>query len=198
MSDLTPTRSALLELLEERRVMQEGYSFLDEKRLLLAGEMLRQLARYAELHGALRTQWEQAAAALSAAVGRHGLEGLWCYPPADRAASKVRIGRRSLLGVVLQEAVLEGEAQSAPLAANPSPEAERCRARFGDVMVAAAALAAAAGNLERLRVEYRQTERRARALENVLLPEVESAVREMDERLEEAEREDAIRGRYGR
>ena len=47
-----PTRAALLELQDERHAMREGYVFLDEKCLLLAGEMLRQLQH----HGALEAR----------------------------------------------------------------------------------------------------------------------------------------------
>ena len=53
--------------------------------------------------------------------------------------------------------------------------------------------AASAGNLERLAAEYRRTERRARALENVLLPEIERALRTTEEHLEQADREEAVR-----
>ncbi len=45
MTDITPTRGIALELNDERRAMHEGYVFLDEKCLLLAGEMLRELER---------------------------------------------------------------------------------------------------------------------------------------------------------
>ena len=31
MNDLTPTRSLLIALADERRTMREGYAFLDEK-----------------------------------------------------------------------------------------------------------------------------------------------------------------------
>ena len=79
--DITPTRSVVLELKDERRAMHEGYVFLDEKCLLLAGEMLRELARYAELQRAFVAAWDAAVAALQAAVARHGLEGLQVYPP---------------------------------------------------------------------------------------------------------------------
>ena len=61
---LTPTRSVVLELKDERRAMQEGYVFLDEKCLLLAGEMLRGLERYSALQSAFREAWEAAVAAL--------------------------------------------------------------------------------------------------------------------------------------
>jgi V/A-type H+-transporting ATPase subunit D len=60
----------------------------------------------------------------------------------------------------------------------------------------AVALAAQAGNLERLGREYRRTARRARALEDVLLPEINEAVADVSGRLEEIDREEAIRVRY--
>jgi len=49
-----------------------------------------------------------------------------------------------------------------------------------------------------LLAEYRLTERRARALENVILPEIEQSLNEMNSYLEEADLEDAIRARLQR
>jgi V/A-type H+/Na+-transporting ATPase subunit D len=56
-ASLSPTRSAFLELKEERQVVREGFEFLDEKRVILAQEMLKRLeawraarARYDALH----------------------------------------------------------------------------------------------------------------------------------------------------
>jgi V/A-type H+-transporting ATPase subunit D len=79
--------------------------------------------------------------------------------------------------------------------ANPSPEANACRDLFAQVVRQAAALAALAGNLERLRQEYVRTERRTRALEDVLIPELEQALGSLETRLDEAEREELIWGR---
>jgi hypothetical protein len=56
-------------------------------------------------------------------------------------------------------------------AIDPSPEVRACRAVFERLLWPAADLAARAGNLNRLAREYRRTERRAKALEKVLLPE---------------------------
>ena len=44
-----PTRAAILELMDEQTVVKEAYVFLDEKRLLLASELLQQLRRYQQL-----------------------------------------------------------------------------------------------------------------------------------------------------
>ena len=85
VSDVNPTRSVVVEMKDERRAMHEGYVFLDEKCLLLAGEILAELGRYARLRRALLSLHEAALDALRAAVLRHGLEGLQVYPPADLA-----------------------------------------------------------------------------------------------------------------
>ena len=190
--DVTPTRSVVLELKDERRAMHEGYVFLDEKCLLLAGEMLRELARYAEQQRGFLASWAIAAAALQAAVARHGLDGLQIYPPLDLGHADVRRTPRSLMGVRLQEAALVALARPAPPAVDHSPEAEACRHAFAHLVESAAPFAATAGNLVRLSLEYRRAVRRARELSDVLLPELDRDVYEIETRLEELEQEDAI------
>jgi len=231
--ELVPTQSAYLELKAERAGMQEGYRFLDEKRLILAGEILSNLRDY----DATMARWREAEAgareALRAAVGRHGLDELGVYPPAA-ADCGLATNSRSVLGVRIEAPVAagvgDGDGASARavgsgggsdrLDSDPdpdpdpdrdpekrdragavairSPEAQACRAAFADLMPLAARLAVLTGNLERLRVEYLRTSRRARALEDVLLPEIDERLGVIDNALEELEREEAVRVRRGR
>ena len=197
MSEISPTRSAIIELKDERRAMHEGHVFLDEKCLLLAGEILRQLQLYAQLQRAMTDLQAAAGAALQAAVSRHGLNGLQVYPPDDLAPARLAVQAAPLMGVMLQQAALRGEAIEAPEAVNRSPEAEACRRAFAAVLAAAAPLAAVCGNLERLSSEYRRSVRRARALQDVMLPELDHAITDIEGRLEELEQEDAIWMRRG-
>jgi V/A-type H+-transporting ATPase subunit D len=99
----------------------------------------------------------------------------------------------TLVDTSLDEAPAETAARR--VAANPSPEAERCGAAFSELLQSAVRLAGISGNLYRLQAEYRITERRARALENVIIPEIEQALRVMDTHLEELDFEDAVRVR---
>ena len=198
MSDLTPTRSVVLELKDERRAMQEGYVFLDEKCLLLAGEMLRELERYAALQRAFLAAWETAVAALQRAVARHGLSGLQVYPPADLDAAGVRRVSRSLMGVALQQAEFAADPALTVPGVERSPEAEVCRRAFRQLFAHATPLAAVAGNLTRLEHEYRRAVRRARALQDVLLPELDHTLYDIETRLAELEQEDAIWMRHGK
>jgi len=192
MSDVSPTRSAVIEMKDERRAMHEGYVFLDEKCLLLAGEILRDLGRFGELQRELLQLHAAALVALQAAVQRHGLEGLLVHPAADLSASRVRIAARSLMGVRLQQAEWLPGGAPAPPSVQPSPEAEACREAFARVLALAAALAAVSGNLERLSFEYRRSVRRARALQDVMLPELDRSIGDIESRLEELEQEDAV------
>lgn len=194
--DRLPTRSTLLELREERQIMQEGYRFLDEKRLLLAAEILKQLAHYEERMAQFRSLQQQAAESLRAAVVRHGLEALSLYPAAPPAAP-AEPRRYSFLGVQLLEA---GEAVDPPLpesapTEDPSPQARHCAEVFHRLLLRARDLALLSGNLHRLIDDYRRTERRARALEDVLLPETQEAIRDLEERLDDQDQEEAIRVR---
>ena len=195
MSERVATRSVLLELREERNSMREGFTFLDEKCLLLAGAMLRELTRYQALWQELVLWVKDADDALRAALGRHGLEGLAIYPLSEESAEPrwvLNIGHRSVMGVPLLDASCK---TTPPLVAAPllrSPEADACAQAHAQLLRKATELAAAGANLERLLHEYRRTSRRARALDSVLLPELDHDVSEMTLTFEEQEREEAI------
>jgi len=197
-TDQAPTRAAVLALREERLVVGEAYDFLDEKRLLLAAELLRQLEAYASLGARIEALAHTAGRQLATAVGHHGLEGLSVYPAAVLAGAQVGMTQHNFMGVTLVETSLDeapAETAARRVAANPSPEAERCGAAFSELLQPAVRLAGISGNLYRLQAEYRITERRARALENVIIPEIEQALRVMDTHLEELDFEDAVRVR---
>jgi len=192
MSDATPTRSFVLEMKDERRAMHEGYVFLDEKCLLLAAEILRELTRYGALRRDFIALHSTAIHALEAAIARHGLHGLQIYPAASVAGASLKDTQRMVMGVRVQSVALDVGAVAELSAVDPSPEGDSCRRAFASLLAPAASLAALAGNLERLSLEYQRSARRARALQDVLLPELDRSVYEIESRLEELEQEDAI------
>lgn len=202
--EATYTHSAFLELKEERAGMREGYRFLDEKRLILAAEILAALAVYSRELAAFQADYAVAGQALRGAVARHGLEGLSVYPAAPEPPGEVQVTERSVLGVRVQETrwpapsaagLGAGLGPEAPQALDRSPEGEACRTAFLALIPRCARLADLAANLERLRAEYARTARRARALEDVLLPEIDATLAAIDTALEDLEREEAVRVR---
>lgn len=194
---VTPTRSAYLELKDERQLVREGYEFLDEKRMIVAQEMLRQLGGYREALAAYREAHLAAIESLGRATARHGLEGVTVYPAPGLQRWDCQHEYHRFLGVELIDPHCPAmDWKPGPPAATPSPEAEGCRERFMALMPLAADMAARSANLRRLIAEYTRTERRARALENVLLPEIDESIRFMEEQLEAVDLEEALRVRF--
>jgi len=192
-----PTRAAVLELMNEETVVREAYVFLDEKRLLLASELLRQLDRYRQIAQQLAELNSAAREAMQAAIRYHGLDGLQVYPSASGDVVELRQSSRNFMGVELIEIEIDTEPDRFvhPTPVNASAAAERCGRLYCSIFIKSAIQAGLSGNLYRLLTEYRVTERRSRALENIILPEIDQALREMTAHLDELDLEDAIRVR---
>jgi V/A-type H+-transporting ATPase subunit D len=196
--EILATRLAFLELRDERRLVQEGYELLDEKRVLLATEILRELRQRAETRQSLAAAELSARQAFAAAVATHGFDDLQALPP-RRLDGLIHADQRSFLGLGLLEARLEpSSCAPAGPALRPSPEARACATAFQGLTSLHASLAALELSLRRLTAEYRRTERRARALENVVLPEVDANLRFIEEQLDALDQEEAIRVRNAR
>jgi len=194
--EVLATRVAFLELQDERRLVREGYELLDEKRMLLATEIMRQLRRHRELQEHLEVLTREAREALEAAVDACGFDDLTVQPRQSLEGHVLRTDEAQFLGITLLTASLEeadpGAGSPAP---QPLPEARACAAAFHRLAAGHAAAAACAGNLRRLAREYARTERRARALENVVLPEIDVSLRYIEEQLDALDQEEALRVR---
>jgi V/A-type H+/Na+-transporting ATPase subunit D len=194
----SPTRSAFLELKDESQLVREGFEFLDEKRVILAQEMLKRVKHWRETQQRFDELHDQAGAALVQALGRHGLDGLGIYPITLMENAGFELRENRFLGVNLIDGEFHDgrdEKRSHPPAVNPSPEAERCRKIHEELLQLSMEMAIMRSSLERLVREYIRTERRARALENVVLPEIEETLRFIEEQLEAMDQEEAIRVR---
>lgn len=196
--DVIPTRSRFLELREEHDVVVEGHEFLDKKRILLATQIRTWIERYASLRARLLQAHEKAVVTLAEALARHGRRELFARRvPAWGGGMDHQVSTLFGIAVVVVRS-REPELKRLPRTPNPSPEARRCRRCFARLTTIAIELAGVTGNLQRLFEAYRKTERRTRALEDVILPELEEAIRTVGDQLEEEEREEAVRLRLQR
>ena len=98
-SGQAPTQAAVLELRNEQVVVREAYVFLDEKRLLLASELLRQLRLYQALSKELEALQVRARNAVQIAVMHHGLNGLQVYPAKWLTGAEFKYSARNFMGV---------------------------------------------------------------------------------------------------
>jgi len=192
MSSGSASRSELLALKEELHAMQEGYRFLDEKCMLLAAEMLRELDVHARLMDKLHTCRQEAREAVRVALAVHGSLELSAFPSYSGDQLKLVRSRRSLIGVELRQLALVVPDATLPPAPFPSAAADACRAAYLALIEVAAPLAACEGNLARLEHEYRRTVRRASALRDIVVPEAQAELRSIDDQLAEQERDEAL------
>ena len=126
--EVAATRVALLELRDERRLVQEGYELLDEKRVLLATEILRELRAHEVAQTTLDRLWLEAREALAGAVEVHGFDDLTVEPPVPARHRAVATGAAQFLGLRLVDAALDA-APCVPASppAQASPEAQALR-----------------------------------------------------------------------
>jgi V/A-type H+-transporting ATPase subunit D len=192
----TVSRSAYLELQQELELVKNGYEFLDEKRILLAAEILRQRDSYRGADHDFVARCDEAAQTLLDAAADQGLDSLQAWPAVQLTEARLRIAVRQYVGESLLSARFEtgAEGSSRP-PVSPSRAVRRCGDSFRRLLQDGTSLAATAANLERLLHEYERTERRVRALENVVLPEIRTELAAMEEYLDLNEQEEVIRVR---
>jgi hypothetical protein len=127
----TASRSALLEIKDELRLVNDGYEFLDEKRILLAAEVLRQRDEWRERQKVFMERWRVARDALVAAAADQGLQGLEVAPPTALPDARIEVRTRPYVGQVLIEAgFVPGEPEESRAALRPTPQLAACREAF--------------------------------------------------------------------
>ncbi|GKY88750.1 V-type ATP synthase subunit D [Sinisalibacter aestuarii] len=199
MVDVIPTRGAALSLAEDQRFLENGYEFLDEKRMLLASTLLEELAAWRAASAEYDAAMQTAVATLKSALGRHGFDSLALYPTGDGAADGLALTSRNFLGLGLLQPVMASWEPPKPMPApDASDAAEACRSAFAALVPLAIRTALHRRNILRLIREYRATERRARALENVILPETVATLNAVTEYLDQSDQEEALRIRNAR
>ncbi len=200
--EITATRIAVMELKDERQLVREGYELLDEKRMLLAAQIQRELKRFRcsaarKRRASARFAFPRArcgapprsrrAVGLSASIdARRGA-------PRDPPLAPVQLG-------IARGASGAGRANTRSSRTARQSDAGGARLRRGAAqwLHRAVELAACSVNLRRLVRDYVRTERRARAIENVLMPEIESAIKIIEEQLEGMDQEEIARLRQRR
>ncbi len=194
MSGETVTRHSFLALRDEHGFIREGFEFLDEKRMLLAQRILVEHAVYLEHRTTLATAWTAAIAALADALGERGLLALAVATIPRSRITLPQATRRAHFGVPLLQLDMAGQVHRDPIGDKASRH-QRCAEAFATVTEAAVAVSVSAGNLHRLIAEYKRTDRRARALENVVLPEISGRLHVIEAALEDSDLEESLRTR---
>jgi V/A-type H+-transporting ATPase subunit D len=193
-NNVPPTRSNLLRIKQELAFAREGYDILDQKREVLAKELVR-LAHDAE---ALEEQvWKLLAAAYCAlekaelTMGRERLE--WAALAVNKTVD-VHVKFRGVMGVSLPLIEARGAPPEMPYSLGDTPATlDEASAVFREVLSQIPELSRLVTSVWRLAVELRKTQRRVNALQYIFIPDYEETIAFIQSALEEREREETFR-----
>lgn len=191
-SGITPTKGNLIAVQRSLELSTLGFELLDRKRNILIREMMLLIDKAKKLRGEISETYAQAYEALQQANMTLGVvEDIANTIPVDQGVS---ITYRSVMGVEIPRVQLEEQ----PLRMNygmiqTNSLFDQAVASFRKVKEITVVLAEVENSVYRLANAIRKTQRRANALENILIPRYQETAKFITAALEEKEREEFSR-----
>jgi V/A-type H+-transporting ATPase subunit D len=179
---------------DELQFAQEGYDILDQKREVLATELIRVAHDAEDLQ---RQVWEllnKAYRALEDARVTMGQEHVEWAALAVNKTVEVEVQNRGVMGVPIPAVEAHGESPEMPYSLGDTMATlDGASATFQGVMKHVPELAEMVTSVWRLARELRRTQRRVNALDHIFIPNYKDTIDFIESALEEREREEAFR-----
>lgn len=169
-----------------------GYELLDRKRNILIRELMSLVDKAGELRGSIEDTYKEAYSALQLANISMGLVTPYanCIP----VETGVEISTRSVMGVELPKVTLKERPLKVTYGfSQTDSQLDRAYLAFEKVKQTTAVLAEVENSIYRLSVAIKKTQRRANALQNIIIPRNERIVKFITDSLEEKDREEFSR-----
>lgn len=190
--NVTPTKGSLMAIQKSLSLSTLGFELLDRKRNILIREMMLLIDKAKELRGQISSTYSEAYEALREANITLGVvDEIALAVPIDNGLT---ITYRSVMGVEIPNVSL------APAKLEMCYGFDRTNSRldyayvcFQRVKQITAVLAEVENSVYRLANAIRKTQRRANALENIVIPRYKEAIKFITDALEEKEREEFSR-----
>lgn len=193
MAKVAPTKGNLLAEKKRLELARTGYELLDKKRNILIREMMQLIDTAADLHERIDQTFRVAYTAIQQANITGGIrEDLAEDVPID---DSLEVRYRSVMGVEIPSVKYEKSMPVIPPygLANSNSALDEAYLKFAEVKRLAAVMAEVENSVYRLADAIKKTQKRAKALKNIIIPEAEAAIREITAVLEEKEREEFSR-----
>lgn len=191
---LFPTKGNLIRAKATLSLSRQGYELLDKKRNILVREMMSLIERANVIQKRIRNLYREAYEALQAAnisIGIAEVEQLGYAVPEDHS---LNVKVRSVMGVEIPTVDI------APYDLKPRYGFSRTNIaldlayrRFEEVKHMTVEYAEVENAIYRLAVNIRKTQKRANALKNIMIPRYERITREIQDFLDEKDREEFTR-----
>jgi V/A-type H+-transporting ATPase subunit D len=197
MEQASPTRTELLTRRAQIRLALQGVDLLKGKREALVREFISELKRFMTEREAMSRTLSAAVQSLMRCLALDGREAVASVALAARRAVEVELEEKNIWGIRVSQATSDYHARPAGghrySAIGASARIEDATERFEEALESLIKVAPLDRKMRRLAEEIRKTTRRVNALEQRLLPALQSEVDYIRAVLDQREREDIFR-----
>lgn len=187
-----PTKGNLIAMKRSLALALLGYDLLDRKRNILIRELMGTVDKAGELRSTIEETYKTAYQALMQANISLGV--IEPYAASIPIEDGISLSCRSVMGVELPKVTLEPRKPDVNYGfLNTTSQLDKAYLAFDKVKRVTAELAEVESSIYRLSVAIRKTQRRANALQNIIIPREKATVKYISDSLEEKEREEFSR-----
>ncbi len=189
-----PTKGNLILAKNSLELSKQGYELMDKKRNILIRELMDLIAEATDIQEEIDTTFTNAYRALQKAniqMGIHEVEQIAFGVPVE---DSIRIKRRSVMGTEIPKVEYDKKERKPAYSFYHTKMSldEACQ-QFEKVKELTIRLAEVENSAYRLAYNIKKTQKRANALSNITIPRYERLAKEIQEYLEEKEREEFTR-----
>ncbi|MBU5435739.1 V-type ATP synthase subunit D [Pseudoflavonifractor sp. MSJ-37] len=192
MAAILPTKGNLMAAKRSRALAVTGYDLMDRKRNILIREMMSLMDTAKEVQSQIDRVFTEAYAALQHANIRLGICGQ--VAEAVDVDDSLELQYRSVMGVELPHIPDRGDPVPPDYGfADTGAALDDAFLKFRRVKALVQKQAEVETSIYRLAVAIRKTQKRANALQNIVIPGLDGTIRTITDALEEKEREEFVR-----
>jgi V/A-type H+-transporting ATPase subunit D len=192
-TNVPPTRSNLLRTKQDLRFAREGFEILDQKREVLAKELVSQANDAEELQDRMEKMLAEAYSVLEKAMLTMGREHVEWAALAVHKSVEVQLKYHGVMGIELPLVESNGKPPEMSYSlGDTSVSLDQASAAFREILNLIPDLSRLVTTVWRLAIELRKTQRRVNALEYIFIPEYEETIAYIESSLEEREREETF------
>jgi V/A-type H+-transporting ATPase subunit D len=189
-----PTKGNLILAKNSLELSKQGYDLMDKKRNILIRELMELIAEATDIQEEIDSTFTAAYRALQKAnvqMGIHAVEEIAAGIPVEES---IRIKRRSVMGTEIPKVEYKKKTRKPTYSFYDTKMSldEACQ-QFEKVKELTIRLAEIENSAYRLAYNIKKTQKRANALSNITIPRYQNLVKEIQEYLEEKEREEFTR-----
>ena len=190
-----PTKGNLMLTKNTLRLSRQGYELLDKKRNVLIREIMALNEQAKEIQNRIDQVFKQAYTALMKANIEMGTQQVQNFSHGIPQEDTVQVQVRSIMGVEIPKARYDNITRQVPHYGfgGTTVSLDEAYHRFNEVKDLIVELATIENTACRLAVNIRKTQKRANALQHVVIPKYEARMKRIQETLEERERDEFVR-----